>query len=216
MQPSRQLQPSPQAQPSSTRNRWVGLELLVAALLLTAFVASTVHISGRSMEPTLHHGDYALVIKLDAWLNKLGWHTLKRGDIIYFNAPVHPHAATSTSKGKSWLSFGLPLFGSEPLYIKRLIAVPGERVRIDRDQVFVDDALLDESYIQGLSDYTMAELTVPEGHYFVLGDNRVPLGSTDSRHFGVIPAADVYGRAALVLFPFRREGHVNFKVLTSN
>ncbi|MEM6430421.1 MAG: signal peptidase I [Deinococcota bacterium] len=212
MQPSRQLKPSAHAQPRSTRKSWVGLELLVAALLLSVFVASTVHISGRSMEPTLHHGDYALVIKLDAWLTKLGWQTLKRGDIIYFNAPEQPHRVNTTSRGRSWL----PLLSSETLYIKRLIALPGERVRIDNDQVFVDDVALEETYIQGLSEYMMAELTVPAGHYFVLGDNRVPLGSSDSRHFGVIPAADVYGRAALVLFPFRREGRANFKVLTSN
>ncbi|MEM7736747.1 MAG: signal peptidase I [Deinococcota bacterium] len=211
MHSSRQLTSTQQAQPSPTHKTWVGLELIVATLLLTAFVASTVHISGRSMEPTLHHGDYALVIKLDAWLNKLGWHTLKRGDIIYFDAPNHPHTRGSTSRGRAWL----PLLGSEPLYIKRLIALPGERVRIDRDQVFVDDVVLDEPYIQGLSDYTMTELTVPEGHYFVLGDNRVPLGSTDSRHFGVIPAADVYGRATLVLFPFRRGGQVNLKLLSN-
>jgi signal peptidase I len=61
----------------------------------------------------------------------------------------------------------------------------------------------------------MDEKPVPEGNYFVMGDNRVPLGSSDSRHFGTIPRHYVRGRALLVIFPWQRDQVRNIRVLAS-
>ena len=166
---------------------------------MIVFVVNVVHISGNSMTPTLHSGEYLLMSKLEGWLTQLGLQPLERGDIVYFRSPHH---------SSSW-------WYPDNLYIKRVIGLPGDRVKIVNDQVYVNGMPLPEPYTRGASRFDMDEKPVPEGHYFVMGDNRVPLGSSDSRHFGTIPRHYVRGRALLVIFPWQRDQVRNIRVLAS-
>ena len=93
-------------------------------------------------------------------------------------------------------------------YIKRVIGVAGDKVRINEGHVYVNGRLLDEPYVP--TDYSdtrsMAEVTVPEDSLFVLGDHRSM--SSDSRDFGSVPREDIYGKAAFVYWPMDRLGGV--------
>ncbi len=177
---------------------WV-LESLLALLVVTVFVMNIVHIAGNSMTPTLRSGEYVLVSKLEDWLTHVGVQPLQRGDIVYFRSPA--------GSSRWW--------ATNHLYIKRVIGLPGDRVHMVDDQVFVNGVALPEPYTRGASRFDMPEQTVPAGHYFVMGDNRVPLGSNDSRHFGTIPKDYVRGRALLVIFPWWRNQAANVRILTT-
>ncbi len=178
------------------------MEAVVVALLLVFFVVTTVRISGNSMEPNLHHGERALVPRYETWLHRLGIGSFGRGDIVYFPSPI--------DRGR----FCPPLC---PFLIKRIVAIGGDVIAIEAGRVSVNGAVLDEAYLGGLhgSD-SMPPQEVPAGHVFVLGDNRGPLGSVDSRRFGPISSSSLAGRVTIVVWPpFRRNGswHPNLRLL---
>ncbi|MEX2536712.1 MAG: signal peptidase I [Trueperaceae bacterium] len=165
------------------------LESLVAAALLVTFVMSGVAISGDSMEPTLHDGERALVPRFETWLHRLGVGSFGRGDIVYFPSPDSGPGAICP-----WFCTHL---------IKRIVAVGGDRVAIARGQLILNGEPLDEAYLQEQwhGSFSMPETPIPPGHVFVLGDNRGPYGSFDSRVFGALPRRQIEGRAALVVWP---------------
>lgn len=171
------------------------LEAAVIAYVVVTFGITTVGISGDSMAPTLRHGERVLVPKYEVWLRRLGIGAYQRGDIVYFRPP---EGVTST--GPRIPVLGLTL---RPYYIKRIVGLPGERLRIDRGVVYVDGEALDEPYLTGgwRGSSSIPEILVPPGHVFVLGDHRGPLGSVDSRRFGPIPIQQIAGRASAVIWP---------------
>jgi signal peptidase I len=111
------------------------------------------------------------------------FHPPQRGDIIVFNPPID----------------------SEKPYIKRVIGLPGETVEIREGHVFIDGVQLEEPYIEGditscgTARRTCPPVEVPEGHVFVLGDNRN--NSSDSRAFGVVEVDDIIGKAWFAYWP---------------
>jgi signal peptidase I len=89
--------------------------------------------------------------------------------------------------------------------------VPGDRIRIDAGQVYVNGAALDETYVppdeRDPSSWRDAqEQTVPDGKYFVLGDHRNQ--SSDSRMWGYVPRENIYGKAVFVYWPLQKMGRV--------
>jgi signal peptidase I len=94
-------------------------------------------------------------------------------------------------------------------YIKRVIALPGDDLRIDHGNVWVNGSELKEPYVpvKYEDDRSQAEMTVPTGEYFVMGDHRVI--SSDSRDFGPVPRALIYGKAAFVYWPVDQAGVVH-------
>jgi len=130
------------------------------------------------MEPNLHTGERVLVIKASYWFGEP-----QRGDVIIFDSPQDQSRTL----------------------IKRVIALPGEMVEIKDGTVYITDVngdtiSLDEPYINEDPHYTYSPQTVPEGEYFVLGDNRNH--STDSHIWGTLPDENVIGRAWLIYWPF--------------
>ena len=159
------------------------IETILLTLLVFAAVKVTVqpyHISGPSMEPGLHTGEFVLVNQL---AYRFGSNP-QRGDVIVFHPPSDPEG--------------------EP-YIKRVIAIPGDQVTVTLTQVVVDNVVLQEPYTYPLapgevgSGTILTNVTLKAGQYFVLGDHRD--NSSDSRVFGPVPAQNIIGRAEFVFLP---------------
>jgi len=157
----------------------------VLSLIIITFVVQAFYIPSGSMEPTLQIGDRILVSKFSY---RLG--TIRRGDITVFHFPLSPSRD----------------------FVKRVVALPGETVELREGLVLINGKPLSELYPTPLPGGDRACTSsygpkkVPEGHYFVLGDNRC--NSEDSRFFGFVPAQNVVGKALLVYWPLPRVGLV--------
>ncbi len=191
-------------------------EAIIIALIVTTFLFTTVGVAGESMYPTLEGGsgksmlesfligDRLFIPKYETWLKRLGIGQYQRGDIIIFREP----------EGKPCRP-GAP--GRREFLVKRLIGVPGDDVRVMMDGlVWINGVELDQGFITDLENGNVtptevAEMTVPEGQFFVMGDNRP--GSCDSRRYGTIPVALVAGKASAVIWPPLRNGHLNWRLL---
>lgn len=150
------------------------LETVVLAVVLFVginAVSARVRVDGTSMVPTLQDGEFVLVNKLSY---KLG--DVSRGDIIVFHYPVNP---------------------DEDL-IKRVIGLPGDTVKVQDGQVYVNNMPLTETYIAAAPTYS-SEWQVPEDNYFVLGDNRN--NSSDSHSWGLLPSEKIVGKAVVIYWP---------------
>lgn len=157
---------------------------LILAMLLRYFLLTPIVVDGESMMPTLHDNDKMLVNKLSY---KIG--DPERFDIVVFHAP----------EGKD--------------YIKRVIGLPGDKIEYKNDTLYVNGKALEEPYLEDYKlqiidppltePFTLKEVTgqetVPEGHLFVMGDNRRV--SKDSRHIGVISLDEVIGTTKMVIWP---------------
>jgi signal peptidase I len=158
---------------------------LVIALGIAAFVIiflyQPVKVEGTSMMPSLDDQERIFI-------NKFVYHieAISPGDIVVFRYP------RDTSKS----------------FIKRVIGIAGDRVRIDSGQVFVNDKALPEDYVAtGFSDdRSYPEIVVPPHTYFLLGDHRNM--SNDSRDFGPVNERFVYGKAVLGYWPVEKMGLV--------
>lgn len=155
------------------------------ALLLQAHIAQVYLIPSASMEPTLVEGDRVVVSKASYW-NR----SVRRGDVVVFDTP--PAALLDVDD-----------------LVKRVIAVGGETVWAEGGRIHIEGTLLIEPYLAGdVITEDFGPVTVPDGHLFVMGDNRSPSMSLDSRYFGSVPEDTVVGRAAWRIWPLGRFGSV--------
>ena len=151
---------------------------LAIAIFLRAYVVEPRFIPSGSMEPTLQVGDRILVDKISQQ-----WQEPKRGDILVFYPPASP-AIEDTTKA----------------YIKRLIGIEGDRIAVKDGKVYRNDEALNETYIAEVPNYRMREVTVPQGYYWMMGDNRNH--SNDSHIWGFLPKENLIGKAVFRFFPF--------------
>jgi signal peptidase I len=214
--------PVPSSQPTPPRRRIVSdfssdlissmqslLGTVVIAIFVITFIVQAFQIPSESMENTLLVGDYLLVDKLCYGGPGLGDHLMpyrkiSRGDVIVFHYPVDP----------------------QQHFVKRVIGVPGDRLRLVNKTVYINGKPLNEPYVRfieppnnlfrdnfprtdipayGLDGKWWLEmrklvedgqLIVPQGHYFVMGDNRDD--SQDSRYWGFVPRENIVGRPLLI------------------
>jgi len=191
---------------------------IVIAIFVVTFIVQAFQIPSESMESTLLIGDYLLVDKFHFggdgfWRTVLPYAKVKRGDIVVFHYPVHP---------------------SEH-FVKRVIGVPGDRIRLINRRVHVNGVPLSEPYVHYFRphnsepeamfrddfprlDHTVTGLTgawfqemqkmveddqliVPDGNYFVMGDNRDD--SLDSRYWGFVPQENIVGRPLVIYWSLR-------------
>ncbi|MEJ2667781.1 MAG: signal peptidase I [Deinococcales bacterium] len=193
-----------------TAQRWLTLLLAVAlaGLLLGIFVFGVARVDGHSMQPTLHDGDRVLVLRTGAWLHRLGVGRYRAGDIVTFPDPTR-HVG------------GLRGLLGGHLLIKRIVAGPGRRVALDDGRLVVDGRRQPEPYLAHAfrGSGSIPALRVPPGHVYVMGDNRHPLASFDSRSYGPVPTDTILGRAVLVVWPLVRRGpggwFFNVRLLTA-
>lgn len=266
-------------------------EALVIAYLVVTFLFNTVGVVGSSMQPNLDGGvgsrnmlqslltgDRVFIPKYETWLRRAGVMSgYSRGDIIVVREPANAPTAQERDRRQ--------------FFIKRVMGVPGDRIRIEAGQVYVNDHPVDQGFITDSGEivpdpinfpvvvaedgqvtgfnvgfnrtiagtavpdlprtnYTplavpvtdenvqlyygstianlapvpddapdgqpfILDLIVPEGHYFVMGDNRQSSrgGSEDSRYFGPVESIAIAGRAASVIWPPRRDGEWNWRLL---
>jgi signal peptidase I len=198
---------------------WItSLQSLLATVIIAVFVITYVvqafQIPSESMENTLLIGDYLLVDKLCYGGGGLGDHVIpyrpiRRGDIIVFHYPVNPAQH----------------------FVKRVVGLPGDRIRLVNKRVFVNGVAISEPYVRhyktehnifrddfprldvidpGINaDWWVqmpklvedGQLIVPEGHYFAMGDNRDD--SSDSRYWGFVPRENIIGRPLLIYWSIR-------------
>jgi len=155
----------------------IAVPAVLLSLLINVFVAQAMVVQGPSMRPNLNYNHRVIVEKVTYSLI----HGPRRGDVVVIDRP-----------------------GERMLLVKRTVALPGETVEVRGGQVFINDRPLDEPWAtrQGGPDYP--KTWVPEGHVFVLGDNREQ--SRDSRFFGPVPVERIRGHVALILWPLNRIG----------
>ncbi len=153
-----------------------------ASVLIITFLYQPVRVEGTSMLPRLEDRDRLFI-------NKFVYHVaaIERGDVVVFHYPRDP----------------------EKSYIKRVIAVPGDRLWIDRGVVWLNGRALHEGYVpeQYRDTRSMAELIVPPDCYFMMGDHRSI--SSDSREFGPVERSLVYGKAVFIYWPAKDAGVVH-------
>lgn len=182
---------------------------IAIAVFVVTFLAQAFTIPSESMEQTLLIGDYLLVDKLcygdgGIWSRLLPYGKIRRGDVVVFHYPVNPAQD----------------------FVKRVVAVPGDRIRLVNKQVFINGVPQKQGFAQFIAkvrdpyrddfpqtdspDYGVDakwwkqmpklvedhQLIVPEESYFVLGDNRDD--SQDSRYWGFVPRENVIGRPLMI------------------
>jgi len=189
---------------------------VVIAVFVVTFIVQAFQIPSESMERTLLIGDYLLVDKAHygqshfwSWL--LPYRPVHRQDIIVFRYPVNP----------------------QQHFVKRVIGVPGDRIRLINKHVYVNGVVQADAYavfnwgqhdkfrdnfpdgglfgdrvtskwfLQAQKLVEDGQLIVPEGYYFVLGDNRDD--SYDSRYWGLVPAENIVGRPLMIYWSMKRD-----------
>ena len=152
------------------------LGLVLAVPFISLFFQVSL-VKGESMQPTVHDGDKVLVDMLSVRMGNIN-----RFDIVIIESPENPGER----------------------YIKRIVGLPGERISIRKGRLEVNGKILPEFFPKIGQIYDSREWLVPEGCYFVLGDNR-PV-SYDSRDFGFVPKAFIKGKVRLCVWPIAHAG----------
>ncbi len=147
---------------------------VVASAFIIVWIYQPVRVEGTSMQPRLHDNDRLFINKFVYSFEKI-----ERGDVVVFHYPGDPSKS----------------------YIKRVVALPGDDLRIEDGRVYVNRQRLAEPYVPSRFEdsRSVAQETVPAGRYWVMGDHRSI--SSDSRDFGPVPRGLIYGKAAFVYWP---------------
>src|ERR1700758_2184715 len=154
---------------------------VAASFMIITFLYQPVRVEGTSMQPELRDQGRLFINKF-----AYRFESISRGDVVVFHYPRDP----------------------EKSYIKRVIALPGDTLRIDHGQVWVNGKALSEMYVPTMyRDSRSYEATViPDDCFFVMGDHRSI--SSDSREFGVVERDLIYGKAVFVYWPAKDVGEV--------
>jgi len=155
---------------------YIGYVIIIAlVLLIKEFVASPIIVSGDSMYSTLHDGDVMILDKL-AYRND----NIKRFDIVVVK-------------------------NNDKYIIKRIIGLPGDTIKYIDNTLYINEKIYVEKFLdEGTETGYIDVEEIPEGFYYVLGDNREI--SLDSRKLGLIEKSEIEGKATFTIFPFNRFG----------
>jgi signal peptidase I len=193
----------------STRGSLVELVTIVAvalglALGIQAFLVKPFRIPSESMVPTLEVGQRVLVDRVS-----FRFGNPDRGDIVVFKPPAGAESNSCGVQHSSEKPCPEPTEGrSDTNFIKRVVAVPGDRLKVIDGAVYIDGKRQEEKFARldpecGICNLPR-EITIPEDHYFMMGDNRG--ASADSREWGPIPKKWMIGKAFMTYWPPSRIG----------
>lgn len=163
---------------------WEFIKVIVVSLAIVlpvrTYVAQPFIVSGASMEPNFHNGEYLIIDELT-----YEFRPPERGEVVVFRYPLNP----------------------SEFFIKRIVGLPKETVEIKSGKIFIGGAAFEEPYLSdSLKTAPDIKIMLDDGEYFVLGDNRAH--SSDSRFWGALPQEKIMGRALLRLWPIARAGIV--------
>lgn len=204
------------------RERWVNWQSLVKQATIVAELATIFavvfalkfgvgsllvkrfRVWSDSMVPTLAIGQQILVDRVTPHFDRPD-----RGDIVVFNPPVGATSNTCGVRRADDQACPLPTARrSDNLFIKRVVGLPGDRLKVLQGMVYVDGKLQSEPDVRADARCDICnlpiEITVPPGHFFVMGDNRAH--SDDSRYWGPVPGDSLIGRAFFSYWPLNRLG----------
>ncbi|MHA6482658.1 signal peptidase I [Paenibacillus sp. strain BS8-2] len=140
-------------------------------------------VEGQSMEPTLQENEWLFVNKFSYLLGEPG-----RGDVVVVQDPF--------GEGDK-----------DRLLVKRIVGMPGDRIEISGQKLYINGELVDESYTDTpIHDINYGPVQIGELHYFVMGDNRHERASLDSRMFHAVPRERIVGRADAIVWPVKQLG----------
>lgn len=177
---ARTLPPTRCAPPAESGASWRSVaKFAFVTLFAYAALFNFSVVRGSSMSPGIKDGDRILV---DHW--SYMFQDVHRGDIVVLRYPLDPSLD----------------------YIKRVIGLPGETVRIENGRVSVDGRWIDEPYVAEIDPRTAIVMHIEPDNYFVLGDNRAH--SSDSREFGLVPRENLRGKVDLRVWPPERMGRL--------
>ena len=147
--------------------------VIVVVLLIKKYLFTPIRVNGPSMEETLYNNDYMILNEINHKINGI-----KRFDIVVIK-------------------------NDGEYLIKRIIGLPGEKIRYEDNKLYVNDKYVEENF-KHKTTMDIEEIKIPDGEYYVLGDNRV--NSTDSRIIGTIPLKEIKGTTKFTVYPFERFG----------
>lgn len=156
----------------------VFITILSLFLFIESYILGLTVVNGESMMNTIKNNDRILVNKISYLFERP-----TRGDVVIFNPPIDGR--------------------EKELFIKRIIAVPGDYFQIKNNKLYLNGILISENYINNKKsnrkEYKLLEGKVPKGYVYVLGDNRD--NSNDSRVFGLVPIKNIKGKALTKIWP---------------
>ncbi len=155
---------------------------LIIAFLLKSFIIDTRIIPSLSMYPTVHAGDRLIINKLSYIKDSLP----QRGDIVVFKPPLE--------------------LESKDDLLKRIIGLPGETLEVKEGQVYINGKALEENYLFEAPIYIYGPVEVPQGHYFMMGDNRNQSVDSHLWEQSFIPKEDILGKVLVRYWPLDRMG----------
>ena len=147
----------------------------IIAFVIITFIGQVTVVKGASMEDTLFNRERLICNKISYRFTEP-----QHGDIVIFKPPIDQNHN----------------------YIKRVIAIEGDKIKIIEGTVYLNGEKLEEDYLMHHSYETIPEITVPQNAYFVLGDNRS--NSSDSRFWGFVPRKNIIGKASVVFWPIAK------------
>lgn len=197
--------------------------VIIMVIIIRFFIGEIRWIPSASMRPTLIEKDRIFVERLSRFFS-----APQRGDIIVFYPPETEIKTDALSIFTRLVGLGC----KDIAYIKRVVGVPGDEFEIKElvngeHKVYINNIQIDEPYIMSSDDYPFCSanmqcgpITIPEGHYFMMGDNRG--NSQDSRYWGLLPKERVIGKALFRFWPiprthiFSRPQYDNLKLSEKN
>ena len=200
---------APAAEKKTGVGAFVELVTIVAvalglALLIQAFLVKPFRIPSQSMEPTLDIGQRVLVDRVS-----IRFSDPSRGDVVVFKPPRGADFNTCGGSHPPDQACPRPTRDrSDTNFIKRVVAVEGDRVKVERGRVYINGKLQREPYIQPDAECGICnlprEVRVPRDHFFMMGDNRGE--SADSREWGPVPRKWIIGNAFATYWPPQKIG----------
>ena len=180
--------------------------VVVMVIIIKFFLGEIRWIPSGSMHPTLVEKDRIIIERVSRFYREP-----QRGDIMVFYPPMTELSSNFVKVFERLTGF----FCSDIAFIKRIVGLPGEEFEIKKDPkdgafyVYINGKPLDEPYIKSKYDYNdcseqmyCGPFVIPEGHYFMMGDNRG--NSQDSRYWGFLAKERIIGRAVTLVWPINR------------